>query len=70
VTEVVALDYNGPIKTKKHDIGTEEESKMVIIGDYWDIETFTQVVDLLKEYEDFFPHIFLKLKELKGHWGP
>jgi hypothetical protein len=48
-------DYNGLIKTKKHNIGTEEAPKMAIIGDYWDKETITQVVDLLKEYEDLFP---------------
>jgi hypothetical protein len=39
--EMVALDYNGPIKTKKHNIGTEEAPKMAIIEDYWDKETVT-----------------------------
>jgi hypothetical protein len=35
---------------------------MAIIGDYWDQETITQVVDLLKEYEDLFPISFLEMK--------
>jgi hypothetical protein len=51
-------DYTQPLKMKKHNIGTEEAPKMVIIGDYWDQETMMQVVDLLKEYEDLFPRSF------------
>jgi hypothetical protein len=43
---------------KKHNIGTEEAPKMVVIGDYWDQEIVTQVVDLLKEYKDLFPGVF------------
>jgi hypothetical protein len=33
---MVTLDYNGLIKTKKHNIITAEAPKMAIIGDYWD----------------------------------
>jgi hypothetical protein len=58
VLEVIVLEYYGLIKMKKHNIGIEEAPKMTIIGDYWDKETVTQVVDLLKEYEDLFPCIF------------
>jgi hypothetical protein len=54
-SDMVATDYGHLIKTKKHNIGTEEAPKMAIIEDYWDKETVTQVVDLLKEYEDIFP---------------
>jgi hypothetical protein len=43
--------------------------KMAIIGDYWDKETVTQVVDLLKEYEDLFPHKFSKMKGIAGSLG-
>jgi hypothetical protein len=50
------------LKTKKHNIGTEEAPKMAIIGDYWDQEMVTQVVDLLKEYEDLFPRSFSEMK--------
>lgn len=35
---------------------------MAIIGDYWDQETVTQVVNLVKEYEDLFPKSFLEMK--------
>jgi len=36
---------------------------MAIIVNYWGRETMTQVVDLLKEYEDLFMR---KLYEMKG----
>jgi hypothetical protein len=51
--DMATPDCNCPIKTKKHNIDTKEAPKMDIIGDYWDKEMVTQVVDLLKEYEDF-----------------
>jgi hypothetical protein len=54
------------LKTKKHNIGTKEAPKMAIIGDYWDQEIVTQVVDLLKEYEDLFPRSFLEMKGIAG----
>jgi hypothetical protein len=44
----------------------EETPKMAIIGDYWDQEIVTQVVDLLKEYEDLFPRSFLEMKGIVG----
>jgi hypothetical protein len=31
-TEMSSLDYNGPNKTKNHNIGIEEAPKMEIIG--------------------------------------
>jgi hypothetical protein len=43
-----ALDYNGLIRTKKHNIVTKETPKMAIIGEYWDKDMVTHVVDLLK----------------------
>lgn len=36
----------------------EENPKINIIGDYWDEETVTQVVNLLKEYKGMFPKSF------------
>ena len=61
VVKTTTPDYNDPIKNKKHNIGTEEAPKMAIIGDYWDKEKFTQVVELLKEYEEF-PQRFFEMK--------
>jgi hypothetical protein len=41
VTKTVTLEYNGLIKTKKHNISIEEDPNMSIIGYYWDKETIT-----------------------------
>jgi hypothetical protein len=68
-TDMAAPNYNSSIKTKKHNIGTEEAPKMAIIGDYWDKEIVTQVVDLLKEYEDLFPRSFSEMKGIAGLLG-
>ena len=35
---------------------------MAIVGDYWDEETVSQVVDLIKEYEHIFLRTFLEMK--------
>jgi hypothetical protein len=67
--EMATPDYNGPIKTKKCNIDTKEAPKMDIIGDYWDKEMVTQVVDILKEYEDLFPWRFSKMKGIAGSLG-
>jgi len=42
---------------------------MAIIGDYWDQETITQVVYLLKEYEDMFPRSFQDMNGIAGSLG-
>jgi hypothetical protein len=67
--EMVAPYYNGMKKTKKHIIDTKEAPKMAIIGDCWDNEMVTQVVYLLKEYEDLFPQSFSKMKGISRSLG-
>lgn len=42
---------------------------MATIGDYWDEETISQVVDLLKEYQDVFPTSFSEMKGIAGELG-
>jgi hypothetical protein len=59
---MTAPDYNSPINIKKHNIVTKEAPNMAIIGDYWDKEIVTQVIDILKKYEDLFPRIFSEMK--------
>lgn len=51
-----------PMQMIKHNIGIEEKHKMATVGDYWDEEMVTQVVDLLKEYEDIFHSTFSEMK--------
>lgn len=63
--------YKKPLKTKQWNIGSDADLKMAIIGDYWDEETVTQVVDLLRKYEDLFPKSFSEMKiELKPEARP
>ena len=42
---------------------------MEMVGDYWDEETVSQVVNLFKEYQDIFLSIFSKMKEIVGKLG-
>ena len=60
------LEYQQLMKTKKQNIGTKDNPKMVIIGDYWDDEIVTQLVDILKEYEDLFPKSFSDMKGISS----
>ena len=46
--------YTQPMKTKKHAIGIEINSKISIMGDYYDEEIVSLVIDFLKEYEYIF----------------
>jgi len=59
-------DITVPLKTKQVNIGTEEEPKYAMLGDYWDDATLGKVVELLREYQDLFP---TKITELKGILG-
>jgi hypothetical protein len=53
-SEVIAA----PIKVNKVNIGTVENPKMAIIGDYWDEKTMEIIKELLREYNDLFPIMF------------
>ena len=63
------LEYLKPMKTTKENIGTEENPKLDIIGYYWDEETISQIVDLLKEYQDLFPNSFSEMKGIERELG-
>jgi hypothetical protein len=58
-----------PIKVKKFNIGTVENPKMSIIGDYWDEKTIERIKELLREYNDLFPTTFTKMKGIAGDLG-
>ena len=57
------------VKTKKINIGIEEEPQLASIGDYWDDETVGHIIDLLLEYQDLFPTKFTKMKGILGDLG-
>ena len=50
------------VRTKQINIGTEANPKFVSIGDYWDEETIGNIIDLLRENQDFFPTKFTENK--------
>jgi hypothetical protein len=41
----------------------------VQIGDYWNDETMEKNADLLREYQDIFPTMFLEMKGIVGELG-
>ena len=51
------------IKIKEVNIAKEGQLKMARIGDYWSDQQTTEIVDLLKEYQDVFSRDY---KDLKG----
>jgi hypothetical protein len=57
------------IKVNKVDIGTVENPKMAIIGDYWDDQIVESITNLLHEYIDLFPTTFTKMKGIAGELG-
>jgi hypothetical protein len=61
--------YNHPLKLCKLNIGTEEQPKIAMVGDYWDEKTSQEIQSLLREYEDLFPKTFSELKGIKGVMG-
>jgi hypothetical protein len=42
------------IKTKEFNISNDDRPKMARVGDYWTEKETTNIVDLLKEYQDVF----------------
>lgn len=56
-------------KTKEFDISNDGRPKMVWIGDYWYDNKTTNIVNLLKEYQDNFVCDYKDLKELVEEMG-
>ena len=54
---------------KKFNIGTVENPKMANIGDYWDEKTLESITELLCEYNDMFPTMFIEMKGIEGELG-
>ena len=61
------MDAN--IKIKEVNIANEGQQKMAKIGDYWSKQQTTEIVDLLKEYQDVFARDYKDLKGLVEEMG-
>ena len=57
------------IKIKEINIAKEGDPKMARIGDYWSEQQTTEIVDLLKEYQDVFARDYKDLKGLVEEMG-
>jgi ribosomal protein S17E len=60
---------NVEIKTKEFDISNDDQPKMARVGDYWSKKKTTDIVDLLKEYQDVFSRDYKYLKGLVEEMG-
>ena len=58
--------FLSPLKIKKVNIGSLENSNFANIGEYWDDETIGKIIDLLHEFQDLFPTKFLEMKGIVG----
>ena len=56
-------------KTKKVDISNDDRPKMARIGDYWNDEKTTKIVNLLEEFQDVFSQDYKDLKGLVQEMG-
>ena len=57
------------IKVKKVNIGTVENPKMDIIGDYWDEKIVESTTESLREYNGLFSTTFIEMKGIEGELG-
>ena len=57
------------VKTKEFNISNANRPKMAQIGDYWDDEQTTEIVNLLKEFQDVFAQDYKDLKGLVQEMG-
>ena len=58
-----------PLKIRKFNIGSKENSKFSNIGDYWDKETMAKIMALQHEFQDIFLTQFSEMKGILGELG-
>ena len=57
------------VKTREFDISSDDQPKMEKIGDYQSEEQTTEIVNLLKEFQDVFSRDYKYLKGLVHEMG-
>ena len=57
------------IKTREVDISNDDRPKIEKIGDYWTEAQTTEIVNLLKEFQDVFARDYKDLKGLVHEMG-
>ena len=51
------------------NIGSSKNLKFANIGDYWDDETVSNIIELLHKFQDLFPTHFSEMKGIVGDMG-
>ena len=70
INEARALELlDVKVKTKEFNISNDDRPKMAKIGDYWSEEQTTEVVNLLREFQDVFARDYKYLKGLVHEMG-
>ena len=70
INETKAPEWlDAKVKTKEVDISTDDRSKIEKIEDYWSEEQTTEIVNLLKEFQDVFARDYKDLKGLVHEMG-
>ena len=57
------------MKTKEIDISNDDRPKLAKIGDYWNTQQTTEIVNLLREFQDVFARDYKDLKGLVQEMG-
>ena len=70
INEAKAQEWlDAKVKIREFDISNDDRPKMAKIGDYWNEEQTTEVVNLLKEFQDVFARDYKDLKGLVHEMG-
>ena len=64
INEAKAPEWlDAKVKTKEVDISNDDRPKIAKIGDYWNEQQTTEIVNLLREFQDVFARDY---KDIKG----
>ena len=70
INEAKAPEWlDAKVKTKEVDISNDDQPKIAKIGDYWNEQQTTEIVNLLREFQDVFVRDYKDLKGLVQEMG-
>ena len=70
INEAKAPEWlDAKVKTKEVDISNDHRPKIAKIGDYWNEHQTTEIVNLLREFQDVFARDYKDLKGLVQEMG-
>ena len=70
INEAKAPEWlDAKVKTREFNISNDDQPKMAKIGDHWSEEQTTEIMNLLKEFQDVFARDYKDLKGLVHEMG-